>query len=594
VGFDRTPEIRAAQVKLLFEQTTAAVAANIINAVILTGAMWGDVPNGLLAVWLIVVAALGAARCILLRLYNRRDAQHDDPVRWGRPYILASGCHALLWGFAGYFFFSESSYLSQIFIAFVLSGMISGGISTLAAVPNAYLAFLLPTLLPYAVRLMSVGTDLHRAMGVLVLVYLVMMWLVSRRVSTTVAESLRLRLQNLDLLNTLEQRVRERTEKLGRSEEALRDADRRKDEFLAVLGHELRNPLAPIRTAVHLMQMPGASEAMMHWGREIIDRQIDHLTRLVDDLLDVSRIVQGKISLHENSVEIGVVIDHAVEASRPLISARQHQLLLSVPSHPMWVRGDFVRLAQIVANLLNNAAKYTEVGGTISLTVEATESWVKIDVEDNGIGITEKTLPHIFDLFTQADHTLARTQGGLGIGLTLVKRLVEMHGGRVEARSAGAGLGSEFIVHLPRRLAPASQSRGDGASAGLGLSKTAVRVLVVDDNQDAAESLALLMRCEGHTVLVAFDGGTALAQVAQFRPHAVLLDIGMPGMDGFEVVREMRAREATRTAVIVAVTGYGQPDDRARARAAGFTDHVTKPVDPVKLLSVLNTHLHPV
>jgi signal transduction histidine kinase/CheY-like chemotaxis protein len=594
VGFDQTPEIRAAQVKLLFDQTTAAVTATVINAAILTGAMWGGVPNAILTAWLIITVAVSAARCVLHRMYKKRPVLQADPVRWGRLYILGAALNGLLWGSAGYFFFSETGYLTQIFIAFVLSGMVSGGVSTLSCVPGAYLAFLFPTLLPYAVRLLTVGTDLHRAMGVMVVLYLVTMWLVSRRVCETVAESLRLRVQNLDLLNTLERRVRERTEKLGRSEEALRDADRRKDEFLAVLGHELRNPLAPIRTAVHLMQMPGASDAMMRWGREIIDRQIDHLTRLVDDLLDVSRIVQGKISLHENSVEIGVVIDHAVEASRPLISGRQHQLSVSVPDNPVWVTGDFVRLAQIVSNLLNNAAKYTDIGGTISLTAGATESWVTIRVQDSGIGIGEKMLPHVFDLFTQADHTLARTQGGLGIGLTLVKRLVEMHGGRAEAHSEGAGLGSEFIVHLPRRPAPLSPTRGNGASAAQGLFKTAIRVLVVDDNQDAAESLALLMRCEGHTVLIAYDGGTALAQLSQFRPHAVLLDIGMPGMDGFEVVREMRAREATRTAVIVAVTGYGQPDDRARARAAGFTDHVTKPIDPVKLLSVLNTHLHPV
>jgi len=379
--------------------------------------------------------------------------------------------------------------------------------------------------------------------------------------------------------------VRERTEKLAKSEEALRTADRRKDEFLAMLAHEFRNPLAPIRNAVELMKKPSVPDSTVKWGRELIDRQIEHLNRLVDDLLDVSRIVQGKISLQETVLDITAVVDQAVEASRPLIEARGHELSVTIPDQPVWVRGDAVRLTQVISNLLNNAAKYTDAGGRIQLNIDTSAHAVTLRVQDNGIGIPASVLPHIFDLFTQADQSVARTQSGLGIGLTLVKRIVEMHGGRVEVRSDGPRCGSEFLVHLPREFSP--QHRMDATSAIPAAGQTPLRVLVVDDNHDNAESLATLLQLEGHDVAVAFDGISALAEAATFQPQAVLLDLGMPGMDGYEVVRELRRREATRSAVILALSGYGQPDDKARAKAAGFTDHLTKPVEPRSLLALL-------
>ena len=258
---------------------------------------------------------------------------------------------------------------------------------------------------------------------------------------------------------------------------------------------------------------------------------------------------------------------------------------------PLWVRGDVVRLSQVFSNLLNNAAKFTDAGGRIRLVAETSQDWLTIRIWDNGIGITTEMLPYVFDLFTQADHSLARTQGGLGIGLTLVKRVIEMHGGRVEARSEGPGLGSEFLVHLPRSAAPAElKPHILSSEAGSGRQATS-RVLVVDDNQDSAESLAILLRLEGHTVAVAFDGATALVEAARFQPQAVLLDIGMPGMDGYQVVHELRAKEPTRSAVILALTGYGQPEDRARSKAAGFNDHLTKPVDPALLIKMLKANL---
>jgi len=310
------------------------------------------------------------------------------------------------------------------------------------------------------------------------------------------------------------------------------------------------------------------------------------LNRLVDDLLDISRIVQGKISLQETVLDITAVVRQGVEASRPLIEARGHQLLVTMPDQPVWVRGDAVRLTQVIANLLDNAAKYTDAGGRIQLSIDTSAHSVTFRVQDNGIGIPASVLPHIFDLFTQADHSIARTQSGLGIGLTLVKRMVEMHGGRVEVHSDGPGCGSEFLVHLPREVRSQRQQQTTAPIASAGI-QTPLRVLVVDDNHDTAESLALLLQLEGHDVAVAFDGVSALAEAARFQPQAVLLDLGMPGMDGYDVVRELRTREATKSAVILALSGYGQPDDKARAKAAGFTDHLTKPVEPTSLLSIL-------
>jgi len=598
-GRNHTAEVRSAQVKLLYEQLPSALTATIVNAGILAVVLWGITSSNLLAGWLTFVFLLALGRYRLFRVYFRDPTNLASDVRWGRYCIYGVLANGALWGFAGFFFFTPQSYFHQIFLAFVLAGMASGGVVTLSSVRGAYPAFLLPALLPYAARQASVGDGTHFAMTGMTLLYVAMMWIISNRVYATVSESLRLRFANIDLVGdltrakarqeidnaALEQRVRERTEKLVKSEEALRNADRRKDEFLAMLAHEFRNPLAPIRNVVELMKKPGVPDSTVNWGREVIDRQIEHLNRLVDDLLDISRIVQGKISLQETVLDITAVVHQGVEASRPLIEARGHQLLVTMPDQPVWVRGDAVRLTQVIANLLDNAAKYTDAGGRIQLSIDTSAHSVTFRVQDNGIGIPASVLPHIFDLFTQADHGIARTQSGLGIGLTLVKRMVEMHGGRIEAHSDGPGCGSEFLVHLPREVrSQQQQTTAPIATAGI---QTPLRVLVVDDNHDTAESLALLLQLEGHDVAVAFDGVSALAEAAGFQPQAVLLDLGMPGMDGYDVVRELRTREATKSAVILALSGYGQPDDKARAKAAGFTDHLTKPVEPTTLLSIL-------
>jgi PAS domain S-box-containing protein len=378
--------------------------------------------------------------------------------------------------------------------------------------------------------------------------------------------------------HVLEQRLRHQAERL-------RQADRRKNEFLAMLAHELRNPLAPIRNAAQVIRLLGPADPTLQRARDIIERQVQHLARLVDDLLDVSRLTRGKITLQKEPVELATVIAQAVETSRPLIDARRHELVVTLPREPLLVEGDATRLAQVVSNLLNNAAKYTPEGGHIGLTVEPRPGEAVVRVRDDGVGIPAELLPQVFDLFTQGDRSLARSEGGLGIGLTLVKSLVEMHGGSVEAHSDGPGQGSELVVRLPT-LGREPAEGGEGGPSRSPPSGSR-RVLVVDDNVDAAESLAILLRTWGHEVLTTHDGLAAVKAAEQVRPEVILLDIGLPRMDGYEVARRLRERADMRDVLLVALTGYGQEEDRRRAEEAGFDAHLTKPADPTALQRLL-------
>jgi CheY-like chemotaxis protein len=366
--------------------------------------------------------------------------------------------------------------------------------------------------------------------------------------------------------------------------EALREADRHKDEFLAMLAHELRNPLAPIRNAIQALKRIGPPDPQLQKLRDMIDRQVTHMARLVDDLLDVSRITRNKIELHKERLELMTAVVRAVEASRPLIDARKHRLTVSLPPDPVEVEGDLTRLSQVISNLLDNAAKYTEEGGNIWLTSEKLGSQVVIRVKDDGMGISSHILPHVFDLFIQSDRALDRSQGGLGIGLTLVRRLVELHGGRVEAHSAGPGKGSEFVIYLP--AATVAESKSEMAEPVAAASVTSVgrcRILVVDDNMDSAESMATLLKLYGHEVRVAYDGLAAVESALAFRPQIVLLDIGLPGLDGYEVAHRLRHSDETKDIFLIALTGYGRTEDRVRALTSGFNYHITKPVDPGEL-----------
>jgi PAS domain S-box-containing protein len=371
------------------------------------------------------------------------------------------------------------------------------------------------------------------------------------------------------------------------AEAALLEANRHKDEFLAMLSHELRNPLGAIVNATHLLKQLGQAEGNLKWARDVIDRQTRHLARIVDDLMDVSRIARGKIVLSREPTPVASPIAMALDSARSLIDARHQKLTSSIPGEPIWVDGDATRLAQVLGNLLNNAAKYTPPGGTISLSVEREEAQVVVRVRDTGIGISAEMLPRVFDLFVQAEAPLDRTQAGLGLGLTLARRLTELHGGTLEARSAGLGQGSEFVVRLPAlETAPAARDR----RRIVGTSDSPQRrILIVDDNADAAEGLMLALSVSGHEVRAAADGPAALQAVEQFQPDVVLLDIGLPGMDGYEVARRIRAATGQRGVVLVALTGYGQPEDIKRAFAAGFDHHLVKPVDPDAILAMLSS-----
>jgi len=376
----------------------------------------------------------------------------------------------------------------------------------------------------------------------------------------------------------------------------IHDQDRRKNEFLAMLSHELRNPLAPITNAVHVLQTNDTDAKRRDWAREVIGRQVKQLSRLVDDLLDVSRITQNKIELKIESVDVAAVVAVAVETVRPLIDAQEHALSVLLPEQPMRIRGDFARLAQVLANLLNNAAKYTDRKGRIALIAEQEGAEIVFRIRDSGIGIPASALPTIFELFTQVEQTLDRSQGGLGIGLTLVERLVKMQGGSVSASSAGRNLGSEFTVRLPAMPVDQRVAAGRRAAERYNASSPGeFSVLIVDDNRDATDSMAMLLAMEGYDVRVAYDGPQALEAVRTARPDVILLDIGLPGMDGFQVAQRVRADSANSSIVIVAVSGYGQEEHRSRSTQAGCDHHLVKPIEPAvvsELLASLQSTRH--
>lgn len=377
-------------------------------------------------------------------------------------------------------------------------------------------------------------------------------------------------------------------EELRNRADALARADEDKDEFLAVLAHELRNPLAPVFYALKLLDEKPLDDPNRWYIRRIVDRQMRRLARLIDDLLDVSRIRTGKVELRKSRVELNSVIGHAVDVARPLAEDRGHGLAVSLPPEPVWLEADPVRLEQVFSNLLSNAVKFTEDGGSISLSAERQDQEVVVRVRDTGVGIPPDLLPRVFDLFTQGDRSLDRVRDGLGIGLTLSRRLVELHGGTVEAYSEGVGRGSEFVVRLPAFLyhtappdeAPAAERAAERSSRPL-------RVLVVDDSQDTTELLGTLLEMAGHSIQVAHTGPSALEAAAAFRPDAIILDIGLPGLDGYQVAQRLREDPALKSVTLIAATGYGQEEDLRRSREVGFDQHLVKPIDPGELQRLL-------
>jgi signal transduction histidine kinase/ActR/RegA family two-component response regulator len=389
------------------------------------------------------------------------------------------------------------------------------------------------------------------------------------------------------------------------AEDALRVADRRKDEFLATLAHELRNPLAPIRSSIELLKRAGVDPDSAASALRTMERQVLHLVRLVDDLLDISRITRDKLELQTARVTLADVLEPALEACRPLAAAARHALSLQLPAETIWLQADTVRLTQVFSNLLHNAVKYTPPGGRITLSAARDGDVVRVAVRDSGIGIAPGMAPQLFELFAQAPAP-EHVHGGLGIGLSLVRRLVEMHGGRVDASSEGPGRGSEFVVCLPVAEAPAdvAATRASGTTAAAVATPPADtiahggdggprdadggrRILVVDDNRDAAESLAMLLELSGYATRVVHDGLAALTAAEEMRPDVILLDLGLPRLDGIEVARRLRASECGRNVLLIALTGWGQDDDRRKSSEAGFDHHLVKPVDHETLLALL-------
>ena len=413
---------------------------------------------------------------------------------------------------------------------------------------------------------------------------------VSREVMAKRDYSLRVRKTTEDEIGELVDAYNAMLAEVGRRSEALREADRRKDEFLATLAHELRNPLAPIRNALEILKLAGDDPAKSLKAREMMQRQVSQMVRLVDDLLDVSRITTGKLAVRKTAFDLHAAIRDAVETARPFIESRKHALEIDLPRGATVIEGDRTRLSQVFSNLLNNAAKYTEPGGRIQLTLRQDGRDAVVTVRDNGIGMAPGSMDAIFDMFVQVDRTLERSQAGLGVGLTLARRLVELHGGTVEATSAGPGEGSEFTVRLPLSHARLEEStpRADG-----GPETRMRRILLADDNADFANSMGQLLTSQGHEVRIAYDGAEALATARDFRPDIAFVDIGMPKVHGYEVARRLRSEAATSGCVLIAVTGWGQENDRKRAAEAGFDRHLVKPVDPAEIEAILESYQRP-
>jgi signal transduction histidine kinase/DNA-binding response OmpR family regulator len=389
--------------------------------------------------------------------------------------------------------------------------------------------------------------------------------------------------ENARLYRTLKVEIEERRA----AETKLQESNRRKDEFLAMLSHELRNPLAPIRNALEVIRRVAPPDPKLSWATDVTGRQVKHLTRLVEELLDVARISQGKIALQTEVLDLRTVISMALETARPVLESRSHRVMHRVPDHPVLLRGDAARLAQVVSNLLHNAAKYTESGGDVSVVLDVTSGLASITVTDTGIGIEPDLLPNVFDLFEQGKRSLDRSQGGLGVGLTLVQRLVRLHKGDVSVTSRGAGQGSTFRVVLPCLSEVVTGPAEVDASPAEGAAAIACRVLVVDDNRDAASTTAMCLEIAGHQVRTVHDGLQALALAPTFAPDVVVLDIGLPGLDGYAVAARLRALPQTAGSLMIAVTGYGREAERQQALDAGFDAHLVKPAEPVRLAELI-------
>ena len=592
-GDRRQRQVHAAETRLLFDNACTGIVATIVIAALLAYAQWNAKPRWVVLSWLFYVLLVCAARYTLVRRYRRASPTDTDSPRWSVAFSIGAAMAAAGWVAAAIVLYVPARPLNEAFLVFVVGGVMLGGASLLAARPEAFLTFLLPTGLFTSLRLASEGDEGHLIMGTLTVVFTAATLTTTWRFHRVIESSFKLRFDNQDLIESL-QTAKDQAEALNRELEQrvgdrtakLMEADQRKDEFLATLAHELRNPLAPIRFALESLKR-GAPPAAAARARAVIERQVLQLVRLVDDLLDVSRITANKIQLRREPHELARLMETAVESIMPLATAAEQILDVALPSTPIYVYGDDTRLVQIFANVLNNAVKFTPRGGQIWFAAEQQPDEALVRIRDTGIGIAPDALPRVFDMFEQAQPTLERSAGGLGIGLTLARRLVEMHEGRIEIRSPGQGQGTEVEIRLPIRAArdaevvvaeqPTVQVRHN------------LRVLIVEDNVDAAEMLDMAVSDLGHVTRMAHDGAIAVALATQFAPDVIFLDIGLPVMNGYAVARTLRDLPELSEVYIAAVTGWGQEEDRRKAREAGFDSHFTKPLSQAVLEDVLAT-----
>ena len=573
---DTTDPVRLEQVKLAYANLPVSQIMALLIASVLAFVLWPVVPPLRVLGWMSGMFVITLFRISLGALFSRSSPAAADIGRWRNYLVVTAVASGLAWGSTAFLLYPLDSAVHQVFIAFVLAGMVAGAMTVLTPVLAAFVLFATCALLPIIGRYLFAGDFIHYAMGWTGLLFLLSMLIVGRRVHDTIARSLHLRFENCALIekltrtnDVLENRVRERTSELE-------EADRRKNEFLALLAHELRNPLAPMTTAVNLIGQ-ASTPALRNHAVGIMRRQMQQMARLVDDLLDVARIQKGLLSLQLESVDVNRFLTSSLEMARSGIEAAGQQLTVERPAEPLFVKGDEARLAQMVCNILNNASKFTPAGGQIHLSAERQGNQVSIRVKDSGIGIPVDKLQAIFDMFVQIDPSLKRERGGLGIGLSLVKSLVDLHGGTVEAKSEGEGRGSEFVINLP--LTAAQDDIPSAVPVPLEHRNPGQRqkILVVDDNKDAAALLTLLLRMKGHEVREAYDAVSALAMATKSNPSIVISDIGMPGMSGLELARALRDMFPCGLKLI-AVSGYGSDEDRNRAKHAGFDQHFVKPV----------------
>jgi signal transduction histidine kinase/ActR/RegA family two-component response regulator len=587
----RAGQVRSAETRLLYENASTGIAVALGIASILAYAVWDTVPRSTVIGWLLYMLAVSFVRVAISRRYWREAANAPDTDRGRTAFVAGTGLAAAGWASSAVALSPPGPPLNEILVVFVIGGVMLGSASLLAARPEAFLTFLLPTGIITSLRLISRGDGEHLIMGVLGAMFTVATVITTWRFHLAIASSFKLRFANQALIESL-QRAKDDADALNRDLERrvsdrtarLLEADQRKDEFLATLAHELRNPLAPIRFALDAMTTDPLPATATR-ARDVIERQVRQLVRLVDDLLDVSRITADKIQLRSEPVDVGRMLMVAVESTAPLAAAAEQTLDVQVSANSTPVHGDAARLVQVFANVLNNAVKFTPRGGHIRVTAgpEAGEAVVRI--RDSGVGIAKDVLPRVFDMFQQAEPVLERSTGGLGIGLTLARRLVEMHDGKIAVGSPGVGQGTEVEIRFPLTAADIEATTPAEPSQ---VAQRILRVLIVEDNVDAAEMLQLAVSQLGHLTAVAHDGGSALTAAAAFRPDVIFLDIGLPVMNGYAVASALRVKPEFRNVHIAAVTGWGQDEDRRKAREAGCDSHFTKPLSPAALGEMLS------